>query len=441
MTLPVNSLEEHWMPFTANRDFKQDPRLVVRSEGVHLWDHRGGRLLDGCAGLFCVAAGHGRAEIAEAVREQLATNDYIAPFQLAHPGGFALARQVAALTPGDLNHVFFTNSGSEAVDTAIKIAMAYHTARGEQGRVRFVTRERAYHGVNIGGTSLAGLVKNRDAYPTLMPYVAAMRHTWLEENRFVRGQGAHGGVELANDLQRLVETYGGHSIAACFVEPVAGSTGCLVPPVGYLERLREICDAHGILLVFDEVICGFGRLGAPFAAQAFGVMPDMITMAKALTNGAQPMGAVAVRDSIYETVTEAAPEGAIELFHGYTYSAHPAACAAGLAALEIYRKEKLFERAADLSEHFLDAVFSLRDLELVTDVRGFGLFAGFDIAPGAVPGARGAALQKALFWNGLHVKFTGDVGLIAPPLIVERDEIDAMVRILRETIADFARTA
>ena len=435
MKYTANSLEEHWMPFSVNRDFKEDPRLVVKAEGCYFWDHKGGRLLDGSSALFNVACGHGRTEISEAVHEKLKTNDYTPHFQIGHPGSFALAREVAKLTPEGMNHIFFTNSGSESIDTALKIAMAYNHARGETGRLRFVTRERAYHGVNIGGVSLSGMVKNRDTFPVTMPFVVAMRHTWLPENRYARGQGEHGGVELANDLERLCQTYGGATIAAVFVEPVAGSTGCLVPPVGYLERLREICDQNGILLVFDEVICGFGRLGAPFASQAFGVRPDIITMAKSLTNGAQPMGAVAVRDEIYETMMNAAPDGAIEFFHGYTYSAHPAACAAGLATMEIYRKENLFARAAEMSDYFLDQVFALRDIDLVSDIRGYGMLAGFDLKPAGAPGRRGAELQKKLFWNGLHIKFTGDCGILAPPLVAEREQIDAMMEVLRDTLA------
>ena len=436
MQYSANTLEHHWMPFTPNREFKGAPRLVVKSKGVELWDHNGNRLLDGSSGLFCVAAGHGRPEIAQAVYAALLENDYTAPFNLAQPSSFEIARMVAALTPEDINHVFFANSGSEAIDTALKIAMAYHRARGEGQRTRFVSRERAYHGVNIGGTSLSGMVKNRETFTGVMPNVVCMRHTWLKENRFVRGQPENG-AELADDLQRMVETYGGGTIAACFVEPVAGSTGVLVPPRGYLQRLREICDANGILLVFDEVITGFGRLGAAFAAQVFGVTPDIMTMAKALTNGAQPMGAIAVKDGIYDTIVNAAPAGAIELFHGYTCSAHPAACAAGIATQKIFEDEKLFERSAGLSNYFLDGVFALRDIELVTDIRGLGLLSGFDIAPGAAPGARGAQIQKNLFASGLHIKFTGDTGIFAPPLVTTRDQLDEMCAILRKTLEEF----
>lgn len=431
----ANSLENYWMPFTANRDFKADPRLVVKSEGVYCWDHKGGRVIDGSSGLFCVAAGHGRKEIADAVHAALMTNDYTAPFGLGHPLAFSLAQKVTEITPDPLNHIFFGNSGSEAVDTALKICMAYHRAKGEGQRVRFVSRERAYHGVNIGGVSLSGMVRNRETFSGVMPNVVCMRHTWSPESRFVRGQPENG-AELADDLQRFVETYGGSTIAACFVEPVAGSTGVLLPPKGYLERLREICDANGILLVFDEVICGFGRLGTAFAAQAFGVTPDIMTMAKALTNGCQPMGAVAVSDEIHDTLMNAAPENAIEFFHGYTYSGHPAACAAGLATQQIYQDEALFQRAADLSGYFLDAIYDLEDLPVVSDIRGYGLLAGLDVAMKGAPGVRGGQIQKKLFWNGLHVKFTGDAAIIAPPLVVEKAQIDDMCKILRDTLSE-----
>ncbi len=436
MPTTVNSLENHWMPFTANREFKADPRLLVKAEGVYYWNHKGGKLIDGSSGLFCCAAGHGRKEIAEAVYKSMLELDYTPPFQLAHPASFELARRVAKLMPGDLDYVFFCNSGSEAVDTAIKISLAYHRARGEGQRQRFVSRERAYHGVNIGGVSLAGLMKNRETFGAVMPGVAHMRHTWLAENRYTVGQPAKG-AELAEDLQRFVDLYGASSIAACFVEPIAGSTGTLVPPKGYLERLRQICDKNGILLVFDEVICGFGRTGKAFAAQSFGVIPDMITMAKALTNGAQPMGAVAVSERIYSQIVDNAPPGSIELFHGYTYSAHPAACAAGIAALDIYEKEGLFERAAEMSPYFLDRLFSLKDVKQITDIRGYGMLGGFDVAPGERPGVRGPEVQKKLFAAGLHVKFTGDSGIVAPALVAEKKHIDEIVRILREVITTF----
>lgn len=429
----INSLERFWMPFSNNRDFKENPRLIVKSKGVYHTNHHGEQIIDGSSGLFCCPAGHGREEIAKAVYEQMLENDYISPFGIGQPTSFAFADKLAALLPEPINNIFFVNSGSESVDTALKMVMAYHRARGEAQRLRFVSRERAYHGVNIGGVSLAGMVKNRETFPVVMPNIVMMRHTWLPENMKKRGE-PDVGCELADDLERFCQTYGGATIAAVFVEPVAGSTGVLLPPKGYLRRLREICDQHGILLVFDEVICGFGRMGAPFASQAFDVTPDIITMAKALTNGAIPMGAVGASDEIYQTITNAAPENAIEFFHGYTYSAHPAACAAGLAALEIYEKEALFERASSLTDYFLDAVWSLADHPLVFDVRGYGLLAGVEVISDGVAGRRGTALQKAMFHDGLHVKFTGDSGLIAPPFICEHTHIDEIIDKFRKTL-------
>jgi beta-alanine--pyruvate transaminase len=427
------SLDEYWMPFTPNRDFRQEPKMVVRAEGMYYWSDRGERIIDGASGLYCVAAGHARREIADAVAAQLRELDYVAAFTRGHPRQFELASRLAELTPGDLDRIFFTNSGSEAVDTAMKIALAYHQAKGQAGRTMFVSRERAYHGVNFGGLSLAGLVNNRRRFGPTLPGIAHMRHTHLPQNRKTRGEGAHG-AELADDLLRFVNLHGAENIAAVFVEPIAGSTGCLVPPKGYLARLREICDQHGILLVFDEVITGFGRTGQNFAAQSFAVTPDLMTMAKALTNGAQPMGAVAVSQRIHDTVMAAAPEGTIEFFHGYTYSGHPAACAAGIATLDIYRHDGLFERGRALSPYFQDAVFSLADLPVVTDVRGYGMMAGIDIAADGTPGARGHRFQKKLFDNGLHLKATGDCVIVAPPLIAEKAHVDRIVEILRQTL-------
>ncbi len=408
------SLDEYWMPFTPNRDFKADPKMVVRAEGMYYWNDRGEKLIDASSGMFCVNAGHGRKEIADAVHRQLSELDFIAPFLRGHPKQFELAARVAELTPGDLNRIFFVNSGSEAVDTAMKVALAYHQARGQGGRNMFVSRERAYHGVNFGGVSLSGIVNNRRKFGPTLPGIAHMRHTHLKENFFARGEGAHG-AELADDLQRFVALYGA--------------------PKGYLKRMREICDQHGILLVFDEVICGFGRTGKAFAAQSFGVTPDIMTMAKGLTNGAQPMGAVAISERIHDTIVAAAQDGAIEFFHGYTYSGHPAPCAAGLATLDIYRKEGLFERGAALSPYFLDGIWSLKDLPAVADLRGYGLFAAIEVHPAGAPGARGHLLQKKLFDNGLHLKTTGDSAILAPPLIAERSHIDMIVDCLRKTLA------
>ena len=431
--LSAPSLDEYWMPFTPNREFKHDPKIVVRGEGMHLWNERGDKLIDASSGLFCVNAGHCRREIAEAVGAQLGELDFIAPFTRGHPKQFELAARVAALTPGDLNRIFFTNSGSEAVDTAMKVALAYWQAKGQGGRTMFVSRERAYHGVNFGGVSLSGMANNRRKFGPTLPGIAHMRHTHLKENYFTPGEGEHG-AELAEDLVRFVNLYGAENIAACFVEPIAGSTGCLVPPKGYLKRLREICDAHGILLVFDEVITGFGRTGQAFAGQSFGVTPDLMTMAKGITNGAQPMGAVAISERIHDTIMGAAAEGAIEFFHGYTYSGHPAACAAGLATLGIYEREGLFERGRALSPYFLEGLFSLRDVPVVADLRGYGTLGAIDVQPDGPPGRRGHALQKKLFDNGLHLKSTGDCAIVAPPLIADRSNVDQIIDILRRAL-------
>jgi len=428
------SLDEYWMPFTPNREFKRDPRMIVRAEGMYFWNDRGDRIIDASSGLFCSAAGHCRREIADAVSAQLRELDFSAPFLRGHPKQFELASRVAAITPGDLNRIFFVNSGSESIDTAMKVALAYHQARGQGGRTMFVSRERAYHGVNFGGVSLSGLVNNRRRFGPTLPGIAHMRHTHLPENRFTPGEGAHG-VDLADDLQRFVNLYGAENIAACVVEPIAGSTGCLVPPKGYLARLRQLCDQHGILLVFDEVITGFGRTGQAFAAQSFGVTPDMITMAKALTNAAQPMGAVAVSERIHDTIMGAAPDDAIEFFHGYTYSGHPAACAAALATLDIYRDEDLFARGRTLSPYFLDAIFSLKDLPVIADIRGYGMLAAIEVHSDGTPGRRGHLLQKVLFDHGLNLKTTGDSAIIAPPLIADKSHVDVIADILRRTLA------
>ena len=433
MSFDVNSLEAHWMPFTANRDFKSNPRMVVKSEGMYMWDYKGGQVIDGSSALFCTPAGHARREIAEAVYNQMLNNDYTPHFQLGHPGSFELAERVCRLLPDDFNHVFFTNSGSESVDTAIKIILAYQRARGQAQRNRLVSRERAYHGVNMGGVSLAGMVKNRETFGLTLPNISMIRHTWTEEQRFAKGQPLTG-AEMAMDLERIAENLGGSSLAAVFIEPVAGSTGTLVPPVGYLEKVREICDRHGLLLVFDEVITGFGRMGKPFATHKFNVRPDIITMAKALTNGAIPMGGVAVTDEIYNTINDASPANAIEFFHGYTYSAHPAACAAGIATQKLYQDEGLFEQAASMESYFLDAIWSLEDHPLVTDIRGIGMMAGVEVHPGAAPGARGMEMQKAMFWNGLHIKWTGDNAIIAPAFVAERKHIDEIVDKFRKTL-------
>jgi beta-alanine--pyruvate transaminase len=421
------------MPFTANRHFKTQPRMVARAEGMYYWTDRGDQILDGSSGLFCVGAGHGRKEIAEAAQKTLLELDYVPPFQYGHPLSFEFARRIAAITPGDLNYVFFTNSGSESVDSALKIAFAYHGARGEGQRQRLIGREKAYHGVNFGGLSVAGMLPNKKAFGLALPGCAHIRHTWLEENKYTPGQPEHG-AELADDLQRLVDLHGDNTIAACIVEPIAGSVGCLVPPKGYLDRLREICDRYHILLIFDEVICGFGRTGKQFGADSFGVTPDMITMAKALTNGVVPMGAVACSQKIYDTITDASPEMTVELFHGYTYSGCPVASAAGLATRDIFEQEQLVERAAAMSPKFLEALFTLKDLPVVTDIRGYGMFGTLDIAPKERPGVRGYELIQQLFDAGLIIKMTGDALLVSPPLICEDKHLDELFTKIRSVL-------
>ena len=431
MQYTANTLENYWMPFTANRDFKENPRLIERAEGMFYTNHHGDKVMDGSAGMFCVTAGHARPEIIEAVSRQLAQLDYSPPFQFSHPAAFEFATKLTQILPAEINHVFFGNSGSEAVDSALKIVLAYHRSKGNGRKTRFVGREKSYHGVNFGGMSVAGLVKNREAFGDGLPGVVHMRHTGLPEQRFSKGQPAMG-AELADDLQRFVDLHGAENMAACIIEPIAGSVGCLVPPVGYLDRLREICDANDIVLIFDEVITGFGRTGKGFAAETFGVTPDMMTLAKGLTNGNLPMGTVAVKDEIYDTVVNAAPDKAIELFHGYTYSACPVAAAAGLATLGIFEKEGLFERAGKLAPYFLDAVFSLQDMDIVTDIRGFGLLAGIDLEPDPAPGIRGYEALNRLYEKGLLIKLTGDCVILSPPLIISESEIDFMVDTLRE---------
>jgi len=433
VTKVPNSLEEYWMPFTANRHFKANPRLITGAEGMYYTTHQGNKVLDGSAGLFCVAAGHGRREIAEAAQRTLMELDYAPPFQFGHPGTFELSRRIAALTPGDLNHVFYGNSGSEAVESALKIALAYHKARGEGQRMRLVGRERAYHGVNFGGISVAGLVNNRKAFGLGLPGVVHLRHTHLPEHKFTRGE-PETGAELADDLQRLVDLHGTDTIAACIVEPIAGSTGVLVPPKGYLKRLREICDKHHILLIFDEVICGFGRTGKQFGADSFGVVPDMITMAKALTNGVLPMGAVAVSDKIYETICNASPETSIELFHGYTYSGCPVATAAALVTRDIFEREGLVERAAKMTSKFQNALYALEGIPAITDIRGYGMLGGVDLVPLGGPGLRGLKVLQELYDVGLMVKLTGDCVLISPPLVAEESHLDELFSKLRDVL-------
>jgi beta-alanine--pyruvate transaminase len=427
---PASDLGAYWMPFTANRQFKDKPRMLARASGMYYETPEGRKVLDGVAGLWCVNAGHGRQEITDAVSRQLAEMDYAPPFQMGHPAAFELANALVGVAPAGLEHVFFTNSGSESVDTALKIALAFHRARGDAARVRLLGRERGYHGVGFGGISVGGMVANRKAWPSAMiPGVDHLKHTHdPARNGFTRGLPAHG-AEFADDLDRLVALHDASTIAAVIVEPIAGSTGVVLPPVGYLQRLREICDKHGILLIFDEVITGFGRTGSPFAAQEFGVTPDMITCAKGLTNGAVPMGAVLVSSKIYDAFM-AGPAG-IELFHGYTYSAHPIACAAGLAALDVYRRDGLLTRAKQMAPAFEQAVHSLHGLPHVIDIRNYGLVAGIELASIAgSPGARAFGVYLECFERGLLIRTTGDIIALSPALIIEPDHIDELVGIL-----------
>jgi beta-alanine--pyruvate transaminase len=433
-TASALDLQAWWMPFTANRQFKAAPRLLVAAKDMHYTSHDGRRILDGTAGLWCVNAGHGREPIVRAIREQAATMDYAPPFQMGHPGAFELAARVAELAPGDLNRVFFTNSGSEAVETALKIALAWQRARGEPARTRLIGRERGYHGVNFGGNSVGGIVANRKAFGPGLVGVDHLPHTHnLEKNAFSRGQ-PEWGAHLADELERLVALHDASTIAAVIIEPVAGSSGVIVPPRGYLERVREICDRHGIVLIFDEVITGFGRTGAAFGAVTFGVQPDIITVAKGLTNGAVPMGAAIVRQSMHDALMTG-PEHAIELAHGYTYSGHPLACAAGLAALRLYREEGLFERAHELAPYWEEAVHALKGAPHVIDLRNCGLMAGTELEPRAdAPGRRAYEVFVRCFEKGVLVRAAGETVALSPPLIVEKAHIDEMFGVLGEAL-------
>ena len=423
-----NDLESYWLPFTPNRSFKRAPRMIVRAKDMHYYTADNRAVLDGTAGLWCTNAGHNRDPIVAAIKRAAEELDYSPAFQFAHPAAFELASRIAALAPGDLNRVFFCNSGSEAVDTALKIALAYHNVRGEGGRTRLIGRERGYHGVGFGGISVGGIVNNRKFFGSLLSGVDHLPATYSREHQaFTKGEPAWG-AHFADELERIVALHDASTIAAVIVEPMAGSTGVLPAPQGYLQRLRAICDRHGILLIFDEVITGFGRLGYAFAAERYGVVPDLITFAKGVTSGAVPMGGVIARDGIYEAFMRG-PEHAIELFHGYTYSAHPLACAAGLATLELYRDEKLFARAKALEPHFAEAVMTLKGLAGVLDIRTVGLAAGIDLAsrPGA-PGLRAyQAMERAFQDEGVMIRIAGETIALSPPLIVTEAQIDQII--------------
>jgi beta-alanine--pyruvate transaminase len=435
-TTTALDLDAFWMPFTANRQFKQAPRMLVKAEGMHYTSDDGRRILDGTAGLWCVNAGHCRPKIVEAVRRQVGELDYAPPFQMGHPKAFELANKVAEILPPSHKHVFFVNSGSEGVDTALKIALAFHRAKGEGARQRLIGRERGYHGVGFGGISVGGMVNNRKTFGSMLAGVDHLRHTHdLARNAFSKGQPEHG-AELADDLERLVALHDASTIAAVIVEPMAGSTGVLLPPKGYLQRLREICDKYGILLIFDEVISGFGRLGAAFAVDKFGVVPDLMVVAKGITNGTVPMGAVFASDKVHDAFMTG-PEGAIELFHGYTYSGHPVAAAAGIATLDLYREERLFERADEMAQPWEETMHSFRGLPSVIDVRNLGLVAGIELS--SIPGKLGARAYDVFvraFKKGLLIRTTGDIIALSPPLIIEKAQIGEIANKLSEAIRE-----
>ena len=429
-------LQALWLPFTANRQFKAAPRLFVSAKDMHYTTDDGRRVLDGTAGLWCVNAGHSRPAIIDAIKRQLDAMDYCPAFQMGHPGEFRVADLIAQLAPADLDRVFFANSGSEAVDSALKIALAYHRARGEGHRNVFIGRERGYHGVGFGGISVGGIPANRKAYGSLLPRVDHLPHTHnLEKNAFSRGQPAWG-AQLADELEtRIIALHDASNIAAVIVEPVAGSTGVLVPPRGYLERLRQICDKHGLLLIFDEVITGFGRTGRAFAAETFGVVPDMLTFAKGVTNATVPLSGVVVRRHVYDTVVDHAPPGTVELAHGYTYSGHPVATAAAEATLGLYHEEKLFDRARELAPYFEDSVHRLQGVKHVVDVRNFGLMAGIELEPRpGKPGARAFDAFLRCFEKGVLTRVTGETIALSPPLIISKQQIEELAGTIDEVL-------
>jgi beta-alanine--pyruvate transaminase len=432
------NLEHYWMPFTDNRRFKAKPKLVARAKDMHFTTAEGKQVLDGLATLWCVNAGHARPRIVEAIRRQAGELDFAASFSISHPLAFRLAERIAALAPRGMGHVFFTNSGSEAIDTAMKIAIGYHRLRGEGTRTRFVGRERSYHGVNLAGISLGGVPANRKAYSgALLPGIDHLRHTHgIDGNLFSKGEPPNG-VELADELERVVALHDASNIAAVVVDPVSASGGVLMPPKGYLKRLREICTRHGILLVFDEVITGWGRLGTPFAAQHFGIEPDLITYAKGVTSGAVPLGGVIVKDSIYEAFTQGGAPG-IEFFHGYTYSGHPLACAAGLATLETYEEEKLFDRPRTLGKHFETGIHSFKGLPHVVDCRNLGLIGAVELAsrPGAAYGDRAFEVFEKCWDKGVFVRAVGDAIAFCPPLIAESRHLDQMFSVVAEVLRE-----
>jgi len=428
-----NNLDAFWMPYSANRAFKAAPRLLARAEGMYYYTNDNREVIDGTAGLWCCNAGHGRREITEAIQKQAAVMDFAPTFQMGHPIAFQAAQKVAEITPEGMDRVFFTNSGSESADTALKIALAYHRARGESSRVRLIGRERGYHGVGFGGMSVGGIGTNRKQFGALLPYVDHLPHTHSLDRAFTRGQPAEG-ANLADALENLVALHGAETIAAVMVEPLAGSTGVLIPPVGYLNRLRDLCDKYGILLIYDEVITGFGRIGTNFGAERLGVAPDIMTMAKGLTNAAVPMGAVACHEKVYSAIVDGAPAG-IELFHGYTYSGHPLASAAAIAAIDLHRSDDLAGRALAMEGYFEDGAHAMKGLPNVIDVRNMGLVAGIELQPRTgAPTDRAVRVFQRCFDNGVLIRTTGDIIALSPPLIIEKQHVDRIFGVLGEAI-------
>ena len=429
-----NDLSAFWMPFTANRQFKQAPRMLVASQDMHYTSHDGRQILDGTAGLWCCNAGHCRPPIVEAIQKSAAELDYAPAFQMGHPMAFELASRLVEMAPKGFDHVFFTNSGSESVDTALKIALAYHRARGDGARTRLIGREKGYHGVGFGGISVGGLVNNRRVFGSLLNGVDHLQHTYLpEQNRWSKGLPEHG-ENLADELERIVALHGADTIAAVIVEPVAGSAGVILPPKGYLEKLRAITRKHGILLIFDEVITGFGRLGTPFAADFFGVMPDLMTTAKGLTSGTVPMGAVFVTGAVHDAFMTG-PEHMIELFHGYTYSGSPIACAAGLATQALYKDEGLFERTAAIAPYWEEALHSLKGTRHVIDIRNLGLIGAIELEPmPGEPTKRAFTAFLKAYEKGILIRTTGDIIAMSPPLIIEKPQIDQLIGTIKDVL-------
>ncbi|MCP3661860.1 MAG: aspartate aminotransferase family protein [Gammaproteobacteria bacterium] len=432
--LSREQLEAHWMPFTGNREFKDNPRMVTAAEGCYYQSADRRRVFDGLSGLWCCGAGHNRKEITEAITRQLGSMDYAPAFQFGHPLSFELANRIKAITPTGLNHVFFTNSGSEAVETALKMARGYWRQKGLSGKTKLIGRSKGYHGVNFGGISVGGIGPNRKLYGSLLD-VDHLPHTLLAENAFSRGMPEYG-VELADQLEELVMLHDASNIAAVIVEPVAGSAGVIVPPKGYLQRLREICTKHDILLIFDEVITGFGRMGSSFGADAFGVIPDLMTIAKGLTNGVIPMGAVVAKSEIYDTFMESGgPEYMVEFPHGYTYSAHPVACAAGIAALDLFEKEKHAEKVSAMAPFFEDGLHSLKGMQYITDIRNFGLAGALQIAPyPGEPARRPWEIAMQMWQRGYYVRYGGETIQLGPPFMADREEIEDLINNLADVV-------